>query len=696
MKTKSAKGILDSPVQYLPGVGPHRATLFERLGIKTVRDVLFYFPRRYIDARSVTRISDISIGEKTTIVGKVIGKNLRKARRGPQILTILVSDETGTIECVWFGRTYLERRFNAGDILLLVGRARFYQGIKFYPEEEEKLYIEGTELVLGEGKVIPVYGATQGLHHKTIRRIIERAIRSSLSQLDETLPSYLLESESLPTLRWAVYKMHSPADTGEWERSKKRLAFEEFLYLELILALRHKGRNARKGIPFKRLNTLVREFWKSLPFRLTKAQESAIKSIYRFMESESPMNVLVQGDVGSGKTVVALFAIMRALENGYQAALMAPTEVLAEQHARTISEMISGLDIKFALLTGAVRGRDRKSILSMLSSHEPVIIIGTHALIQEGVSFRNLGLVVVDEQHRFGVHQRVQLVEKGSSPDCLVMTATPIPRSLAMTLYGDLDVVVIDELPPGRQKVVTKIVSEEKRKDVYEFIRQKIREGDQVFAIYPLIEPSDKLGLKDASQWHERFKKEIFPEFRVHLIHGRMSHQMKEEAMRLFTCHELDILVSTTVVEVGVDVPQASIMIIEHAERFGLSQLHQLRGRIGRGRRKGYCILFTKDDIAENSRERLEAFCHTTDGFRIAEADLKLRGPGELIGTKQHGIPSFKVADLVEDYPILERARTLAFGILKDDPQLGKEKNAILRRELIKRHARGLRLLKIG
>jgi ATP-dependent DNA helicase RecG len=696
MRHKLTKGHLDSPIQYLKGVGPQRAALFEKLGVKSVRDVLFYFPRRYIDARNVTRISDIGIGEKVTLVGQVLAKDVRRVRRGGKVLSILVSDETGTIECMWFGRTYLERRFNSGDILLLVGKARYYQGIKFYPEEEEKLDLEQEELPLGEGKVIPVYGATQGLHHKTIRRIIEGAVHSSLDELEETLPEHILESEDLQPLVRAVEKMHFPEDAEEQERARRRLAFEEFFYLELMLALRHKSRNARKGISFEPVNRLVRNLYRALPFSLTKAQEGAIKRIYQYMGSDSPMNVLVQGDVGSGKTVVALFAMMRALENGYQVALMAPTEVLAEQHLRTINEMISGLPIEVTLLTGAVRGKDREAVLSKASSEEIVIVIGTHALIQENVNFEKLGLVVVDEQHRFGVHQRVQLVEKGVNPDCMVMTATPIPRSLAMTLYGDLDVIVIDELPPGRQKVISKIVFEHKRDKVYEFIREKIGEGDQVFAIYPLVEPSDKLGLKDASQWHEKFKKEVFPEFRVRLIHGRMSHQEKEEAMRMFAGHELDILVSTTVVEVGVDVPEASIMVIEHAERFGLSQLHQLRGRIGRGTRKGYCILFTRDDIADSTMERLEVFCETTDGFKIAETDLRLRGPGELVGTRQHGIPSFKVADIVEDYPLLEKTRALAFKTLMDDPELSKTENILLRTGFIRKHKSGLRLLKIG
>ena len=594
------------------------------------------------------------------------------------------------------GRIYLDRRFNSGDILLLVVKARYYRGIKFYPEEEEKLDLDPADLQLKEGKVIPVYPATQGLHHKTIRRIIDGAVSSSLLELEESLPEYILTSLELPSLHWAVKKMHYPTDSGEQGLARRRLAFEELFYLELLLAVRHRSRNSRKGMSFAPRNTLVKNLYKSLPFALTKAQENAVRRIYQYMESSGPMNVLVQGDVGSGKTVVALFAITRALENGYQTVLMAPTEVLAEQHERTVRQMVRDLGIDVFLLTGSVKGKEREAALRAASDEEPVIMVGTHALIQESVKFHKLGLVVVDEQHRFGVNQRVQLVEKGSDPDCVVMTATPIPRSLAMTLYGDLDVIIIDELPPGRQKVTTRIVYERQRDKVYDFIRQKIREGDQVFAIYPLVEPSDKLGLKDASCWHEQFEKEIFPEFRVRLIHGRMSHQEKEEAMRLFTGGKLDILVATTVVEVGVDVPEASIMVIEHAERFGLSQLHQSRGRIGRGTKKGYCILFTGERNAEQTMERLEIFSETTDGFRIAEADLKLRGPGELIGTKQHGIPSFRVADIIEDYPLLEKARARAFKTLKDDPELSRRENGLLRKEILKRYRTDLRLLQIG
>jgi len=692
----STKKKLDSPVQYLKGVGPRRSELFEKLGVSTVQDVLFYFPRRYIDARSVTSITSLGVGEKTTIVGSILAKEVRRIRRGRQMLSMLITDGSGTIECMWFGRTYLDRRFNNGDILLLVGKARYYQGMKFYPEEEEKLDIDSDELPLGEGKVFPVYGATQGLHHKTIRRIIKGAVDAALDGLEETLPAHILESQNLPSLRWAVEKMHFPENSSEQESAKVRLAYEEFFFLELLLALRHRGRSSRRGISFEPSGDLVKQFHSTLSFELTGTQERAVKRIYQYMHSSSPMNILLQGDVGSGKTVVALFAMMRALENGYQVALMAPTEVLAEQHARTIKRMMDGLGIKTVLLTGAVKGNDRDAVLREMAVEGPLVVIGTHALIQESVIFGKLGLVVVDEQHRFGVHQRVQLVEKGTNPDCMVMTATPIPRSLAMTLYGDLDVVILDELPPGRKEITTRIVSEKKREQVYSFIREKVRKGDQVFAIFPLVEMSDKLSLKDASQWHEKFKTEVFPEFRVHLVHGRMSHRDKEEAMRLFSAHELDILVSTTVVEVGIDVPEASIMVIEHAERFGLSQLHQLRGRIGRGTRKGYCILFTNEDAAGSSMIRLEAFCETTDGFRIAETDLKLRGPGELIGTKQHGIPAFKVADLIEDYPLLERARTHAFETLKNDTELSRPENALLRSEIQKRHIEGLRLLRIG
>jgi ATP-dependent DNA helicase RecG len=696
MGARPPKGHLDSPVQYLPGVGPQRALLFEKLGVKTVKDVLFYFPRRYIDARSVTPISDLSAGERATLVGRVITMQSRKLWRGGTVLSVMLADGTGVLECTWFGRSYLERRFKKGDVLLLVGKARYYQGLKFYPEEEERIDIEMEEMAGGEGKVIPVYGATQGLHHKTIRKIIQKAVATALAELEETLPPHILEAQDLPGLLWSVEKMHFPADAQEMERAKRRLAFEEFFYLQILLALRHRARETRRGIRFEPKNTLVRNLYRSLPFRLTKAQEDAIRNIYRFMASESPMNVLVQGDVGSGKTVVALFAMARALENGYKVAMMAPTEVLAEQHARTIGAMTAGLGVRVLLLTGAVKGKGRNEVLSQAGGEEPAILIGTHALIQEGVNVAKLGLVIVDEQHRFGVHQRVELAEKGTNPDSIVMTATPIPRSLAMTLYGDLDVVVIGELPPGRQEVVTRVVSGDKHEQIYEFVRERMQEGDQVFAIYPLVEPSDKLELKAATEWHEKFRKDVFPGFRVSLVHGRMSHGEKEEAMQLFRAHKLDILVSTTVVEVGVDVPEASIIMIEHAERFGLSQLHQLRGRVGRGTRKGYCILFADGDLSETTAERLEVFTSTTDGFKIAEADLKLRGPGELVGTRQHGVPSFLVADLVRDYPLLEEARTLAFRLLHEDRELARKENAVLRKELVARHGSGLRLLRIG
>jgi ATP-dependent DNA helicase RecG len=696
MTKQAGRGILDSPVQFLPGVGPHRAELFEKLGVKTVRDVVYYFPRRYIDARSVTPITELSVGQRQTIAGRVLDKSSRRLRTRGTVFSMVIADRTGSIECLWFGRTYMERRFSVGDFVLLVGKTRYYRGVKFYPEEEETLELDEEDVNPGEGKVIPVYGATQGLHHKTIRKIIERAVSRALGEVEETLPGYLLEETGLAQHAWAVEKMHCPADSGERDAARSRLAFEEFFFLEMLLALRHRGRNRQEGIGFGAAGELTKALLKELPFTLTGAQQNALRRIFELMGAEAPMNVLVQGDVGSGKTIVALFAMLHAVERGYTAALMAPTEVLAEQHYQTVERLAGPLGLRTELLTGAVKGKDRERVLGVVGDREPVILIGTHALIQEGVTFDGLGLVVVDEQHRFGVHQRVELVEKGVNPDCIVMTATPIPRSLAMTLYGDLDVIVIDELPPGRQKVVTKIVKEKDRQRVYAFIRDRVREGDQVFAVYPLVEESEKLALKDASRWHEKFAKEIFPSFRVSLVHGRMAHQEKEETMRRFREHEVDILVATTVIEVGVDVPEASIMLVEHAERFGLSQLHQLRGRIGRGTRKGYCLLFTDEDASGLSMKRLNLFARTTDGFEIAEADLTLRGPGELIGTRQHGIPAFRVADLVEDRDLLEKARALAFRTLQADPSLSAPENAVLRRELGKRYRRSLRFLRIG
>ncbi len=696
MTKQAGKGIIDSPVQYLPGVGPHRAELFEKLGVRTVRDVIFYFPRRYIDARSVTPIAELSVGERLTIVGRVLDKSTRRLRNRGSMFTMMVADRTGTIECVWFGRTYLDRRFSTGDFVLLVGKARYYQGVKFYPAEEEILEIDEEDMNLEEGRVIPVYGATQGLHRKTIRKIIERAVTRALGEVEETLPEYLLEETGLLPHALALEKMHYPSDREERDAARRRLAFEEFFYLEMLLALRHRRRRKQEGIGFGPAGELTKELLKELPFTLTGAQQGALRRIFQLMGDEAPMNVLVQGDVGSGKTVVALFAMLHAVERGYTAALMAPTEVLAEQHHRTIRHLTAGLGVRTVLLTGAVKGKERERVLGLVKDGEPLIMIGTHALIQEGVTMDGLGLVVVDEQHRFGVHQRVRLVEKGSNPDCIVMTATPIPRSLAMTLYGDLDVIIIDELPPGRREVVTKLVPEKDRNRVYSFIQERVRQGDQVFAVYPLVEESEKLALKDASRWHEKFEKEIFPSFRVSLVHGRMAHQEKEETMRRFRDHEIDILVATTVVEVGVDVPEASIMLIEHAERFGLSQLHQLRGRIGRGTKDSYCLLFADEDAPERSMKRLDLFTRTRDGFEIAEADLKLRGPGELIGTRQHGLPAFRVADLVEDHDLLERARALAFRILQADPSLSGQENSVLRRELQKRYRQSLRLLRIG
>ena len=688
---------LESPIQYLPGVGPSRTKLFEKLDLATVRDILYFFPRDYLDASTVTPISDLRVGEKATILGKVAGKKVHRTRRGMTNLVLVVEDRSGAIECVWFNQPFREREFRTGDVLLLHGDVRLYRRPQIHPKEWNVL--QDDVLPTGEegGGLIPIYPATQGLSYKYIRRTVRKALEVAGDLIEETLPQEILSTYSFPSLRRSIRQMHFPDTLSAQESARRRIVFEEFFYLQLILALRHTFRRRREGgIAFKPVNTLVARLYRQLPFELTEAQKRAIREIYADMESPRSMNRLLQGDVGSGKTIVSLFTMLRAVENGYQAALMAPTEILADQHRRKLSGLLRGMDLGLVCLTGSLDPREKARIQRAVAAGDVPLVVGTHALIQEAVSFKNLGIVVVDEQHRFGVSQRVGLMEKGVNPDCLVMTATPIPRSLALTLYGDLDLSIIDEMPPGRRPVVTRIVEEEKRPRLYDFIRRRVGEGDRAFIVFPLVEESDNLDLKDAMTWEKKYRDEIFPDLRVGLVHGRLKGAEKEEVMRRFESGDLDILVSTTVIEVGVDMPEASIMVVEHAERFGLSQLHQLRGRIGRGRRKSYCILFVSDDVASRSIERLNVLVETNDGFRVAEEDLRLRGPGEFLGTRQHGLPDLRVASLVDDRESLDLARREAFRIVREDPEFKKTEHGVILRELTKRYRDKVKNIRIG
>jgi ATP-dependent DNA helicase RecG len=688
---------LESPIQYLPGVGPTRAKLFEKLGLNTVYDILYFFPREYLDISTIDPITSLRAGEKATILGRVVRKKVQRTRRGMSNLVLFVEDQGGGVECVWFNQPFREKEFRTGDILLLHGDVRLYNRPQLHPKEWNILQEDVMELDDINAGLIPIYPATQGLSYKFIRRVVRRALELVGDQIEETLPEEILQPFSFPELGAAIRQMHFPDDFSSQENARRRIVFEEFFYLQLILALRHTFRKRQgEGIEFKPVNTLVTPLYKGLPFQLTDAQKRVIREIFEDMGSPLAMNRLLQGDVGSGKTIVSLFTMLRAVENGYQAALMAPTEILAEQHRRKLSVLLAGLDVRLERLTGSLDTKEKERIQDAIAAGDVPLVVGTHALIQEAVSFNNLGVVIVDEQHRFGVSQRVSLMEKGKNPDCLVMTATPIPRSLALTLYGDLDLSIIDEMPPGREPVVTRIIDEERRDRLYKFVRDRVGEGERVFVVFPLVEESDKLDLKDAMTWEKKYRDEIFPDLRVGLVHGRLKGDEKDKIMRQFEAGNLDILVSTTVIEVGVDMPEASVMVVEHAERFGLSQLHQLRGRVGRGDRKSYCMLFVSDDVSSRSIERLNVLEKTNDGFRVAEEDLRIRGPGEFLGTRQHGVPELRIASLVDDRMELDLARREAFRIIRGDPELKKTENNVILKELSKRYRDKVKNIRIG
>jgi ATP-dependent DNA helicase RecG len=543
---------------------------------------------------------------------------------------------------------------------------------------------------------VPIYRLGGGLKSsRFLRQIIRTALALYWDKLPEPLPEIIRRRYSLISLPEAIFNIHFPRDYPLLLKARIRLVFDEFFYLQLVLALkRYRYSQEKKGISFSPPGELVRRFYWGLDFELTSAQKRVIREITRDMLSSKPMSRLLQGDVGSGKTLVAIFAMLVAVESGYQTALMAPTEVLAEQHYFTFQNFLNKLNIPVSLLTASLKGQARVRALSQIKQGKTKIIIGTHALIQAEVKFHNLGLVIVDEQHKFGVTQRYQLRKKGLLPDMLVMTATPIPRTLTLTVYGDLELSLLDELPRGRAGIITRWVKEEDREQVYQFIKTRLLRGEQAYIVYPLIEESEKLLLKAACEMKEKLAKEVFPEFNVGLIHGRMTPQERVEIMEKFKAGEITLLVATTVIEVGLDIPNATIMVIEHAERFGLAQLHQLRGRIGRGRHQGYCFLLTSSKLSPEARERIKTIVSSTDGFEIAERDLKIRGPGELTGTRQHGLPSFKLANLGSDLRILKGARKAALELVKQEPSL--KAYPLLRQKIIEEYKSGLKLVSIG
>ena len=744
------------PVQYVKGIGPKRSAALEQIGIRTLLDLFFYVPRRYLDRSGIVTIAQLRreasapphdvpataadnglIGPKRipTVVGQVRSFRVLGVGRKSRFVLVL-ADATASMQCVWFGGVqYWKKAFTVGETIAASGEPSFYGSVMqfIHPDldriaprdlEEEDVADSGSTdwgAALHTGGIVPLYPSSQelarvGLDSAGFRRVIHAALRHHGNEVPDTLPEQFRAGRHLEPLANAIRMVHFPKTHDDLEQALRRLKYEELFKFQLKLALKRRWRKeSAPGVSFSVKSALARRLIDSLPFELTKAQVRVLKEISADMELARPMNRLLQGDVGSGKTVVALVAMLVAVDNGYQAVFMAPTEILAEQHHTTLRSLVRDLPVSVRLLVGAQKSALRRDILEDVRCGSANIVVGTHALFEKVVVFSKLGFVVIDEQHRFGVMQRALLRRKAESPDVLVMTATPIPRTLSLTLYGDLDVSVIDELPKNRRPVKTILRDETQKQAVVEFVRDQVRQGRQAYFVYPLIEESEKVDLKAATVHFEELRATVFPELRLGLIHGRMPAEEKDATMERFKRGETDILVATTVIEVGIDVPNATVMVIENAERFGLSQLHQLRGRVGRGADQSYCILLTTrwtavraarggnleaERLAVDQRRlaerRLATMIQTTDGFAIAEVDLQLRGPGDFFGTRQSGVPEFRVADILTDAAILHEAREDAFSIVDIDPHLARPEHRLLAEDLRTHFRDELALLQVG
>jgi ATP-dependent DNA helicase RecG len=653
--------------------------LFSTKEISTAGDLLRYFPYKYLDRRSLSKISELTPGKDRVTAGKILACGLAFAgARRRKIFEILLGDESGTISLKWFrfNPRQMMGSFHKGMGLVVSGEAASFRNqIQFIHPTLEIVDPDVVEEIAAPG-IVPVYSQIQGMGQKLIRKVVGNCLHLFSDRIQDPLPPEIRERLHLPDKRTTLEEIHFPRESTSLEHLLnhrtpvfKREIFEEFFFMELGLALKRKTITREQGISIEVPEDRLAAWESQLPFRLTGAQGRVFREIARDLGGPHPMNRLVQGDVGSGKTVVALLAAMAAIEKGYQAALMAPTEILAEQHYRSAQKLFAPFKVPVALLTGSLEASEKKRAHGRIAKGYFPLVVGTHALVAEKLAFKSLGLVVIDEQHRFGVLQRAALKEKGQSPHVLVMTATPIPRTLAMTIYGDLDLSVIDEMPPGRQPIRTQLVGEKSRRQLYAAIGEILRRGDQGYVVYPLIEESEKLPLRDATRMYEEIRR-VFPDRQVALLHGKTPQEEKEAVMRSFKAGDIHLLISTTVIEVGIDVPNATLMVVEHAERFGLSQLHQLRGRVGRGDKPSHCLLVTGLSSSNPGFRRLEVMCETNDGFKIAEEDLKIRGPGDFLGTRQSGLPELRVANLIRDYKILEVARAEAFAWLERDPAL--------------------------
>ena len=663
-------------VKYVKGVGPNRVALLNRLGIFTLEDLITYYPRTHEDRSVPKKIIDLLHGEEALIEAMPVSRMSEiKIRRNFTMYKLIVRDDTGTCQITWYNQTYLKNMFKVGEKYKFFGKVNK----KFNKIDMISPVFDSENSSKNTGKIIPIYPTTYNLPQNTLRKIIENGLAEIDEKLEDTLPEYLLNKYKLCDLNTAIKQIHFPDNFENFNKARKRLVFEELLSMQLaLLSLKSQYEVESEGISFDK-NIKMSEMIDKLPFRLTKAQLRVLEEIDNDLESDKPMNRLLQGDVGSGKTVVAEIAAYKAVKSGYQAAIMAPTAILATQHLESFTDLLKDTGIRCELLISGITKKKKEDILDRLKNGEIDILIGTHALLEENVIFKNLGLVVTDEQHRFGVRQRSTIAKKGDNPNVLVMTATPIPRTLALILYGDLDISIIDELPPNRKKIDTFPVTKAMDDRVNNFIKEQIDSGRQAYIVCPLVEDSEEIDARSVMELAERYKNVVFKDYRVEYLHGKMKQKEKDDIMERFKNKEIDILISTTVIEVGVNVPNANIMVIENAERFGLAQLHQLRGRVGRGEYKSYCILKYQGN-SEVIRKRMNVMKATNDGFIISEKDLELRGTGEFFGTKQHGLPEFKIANLFEDIQVLKLVQSIAIEIINKDPKLEKEENKKLKK----------------
>lgn len=667
---------LNKDIKYIKGVGPARAELLNKVGIYTLEDTITYFPRGHEDRGNVKSIVELVDGEEALISAYAVTRiNEFKVNARLTLCKLTVRDETGSCQITWYNQKYLKNSIKLNQ------RYKFYGKVskKGSRVEMQSPVFEDSDSIKNTGRIIPIYPLTYNLTQNTIRNVIENAINSLNGELPETLPQYLIDRYHLLGNNEAIRQIHFPDSFEMFNKARTRLVFEELLAMQLaLLSLKNKYEINKPGIQFDE-NAKMSDIIDKLPFKLTNAQLRVLEEIDRDMEKSKPMNRLLQGDVGSGKTIVALISAYKAVKSGYQATIMAPTAILATQHMDTFTQILQDIGIKCELLVSGITKKRKNEILEKLASGEIDILIGTHAILEENVVFKNLGLVITDEQHRFGVRQRSVIAEKGNNPDVLVMTATPIPRTLALILYGDLDISIIDELPPNRKKIETYAVGKQMEARVNAFIAKNIDEGRQCYIVCPLVEENEEINAKSVMELADEYKNKIFSKYRVEYLHGKMKAKEKDEIMEKFKNGEIDILISTTVIEVGVNVPNASVMVIQNAERFGLAQLHQLRGRVGRGEYQSYCILKYQGN-SEIVKERMKVISSTNDGFVISEKDLELRGSGEFFGTKQHGIPEFKIANLFEDMGILKTVQSIALEIINKDKTLEHEENRELKK----------------